>query len=187
MVFIKVQIIYLTKVRIKFQFNCLNFRKFEKKHLAQIKTVYPTAFIFRQQSNAKKSGYQLTIDFNFDGSQKPKDFKFIESSTLIARQKQFRNALHKITIGHHREYLAKNYPSLSVDDDAIMRWHPCFKLDEVPEIDQSPLPEPPQVKTFSTALDVLGQARLNMTPRVSRALVFMMLSCFVVSIRLLTF
>ena len=135
-----------------------------------MKTVYPTAYIFRQQSNTKKSDYQLTIDFNLYGAEKPKDYKFIESSALIARQKQFRNALHKITIGHHREYLAKNHPSLSVDEDAIMRWHPCFKLDEVPEIDQSPLPEPPQVKTFSTAQDVLGQARLNMTPRVSRGL-----------------
>lgn len=138
-----------------------------------MKAVYPTAFVFRQQSSPcgpTKSGYQMTIDFNFNGSQeqKPKDFKFMESSVMIARQKQFKNELLKITMSHHQEYLAKNYPSLSVNDNDIMRWHPCFPLDEVPEIDQSTLPEPPQVKTFSTAQDVLDQARLNTTPRVSR-------------------
>lgn len=142
------------------------------KHLAQIKAVYPTAFIFRQQSNfsgPKKSNYQLTIDFNFDGSGGPKrdDFKFIESSTLIARQKQFKNMLMKRTMEHHRAYLGKNYPSLSINDDEIMRWHPCFPLDEVPEIEQSSLPECPQVKTFMTAKDVLNQARKNTTSRVS--------------------
>jgi chromatin licensing and DNA replication factor 1 len=159
------------KLNVNFEFfsTC---RKFEKKHLAQMKAIYPTAFIFRQSSScgAKKSDYQLTIDFNFDGSQeqKPKDFKFMESSVLIARQKHFKNELVKITMSHHQGYLAKNYPTLSVNDSDIMRWHPCFPLDEVPEIDQSPLPEPPQVQTFSTAQDVLDQARLNMAPRVNR-------------------
>ena len=136
-----------------------------------MKAVYPTAFVFRQQNIScaqKKTGYQLTIDFNFDGSceQKPKDFKFIESSVLIARQKYFKNKLLKLTMSHHRVYLAKNYPSLSVKDEEIKRWHPCFPLDEVPEAEQSPLPEPPEVKTFSTAQDVLDQARLKLTPRV---------------------
>ena len=138
-----------------------------------MKTVFPTAFVFQQQSNScgsKKSEYHLTIDFNFDGkqsNQKPKDLRFIESSILIARQKQFKSELLKVTMGHHRQYLMRNFPSLSVDDDAIMRWHPCFPLDKVPEIEQSPLPEPPLVKTYSTAQDVLDRARLNMTPRVS--------------------
>ena len=150
-------------------------KKFEKKHLAQMKAVYPTAFVFRQQNfsgGSKKSAYQLTVYFNFDGSskQKPKDFKFIESSVLIARQKHFKNELVKITMSHHQAYLARNYPSLTVKDDEIMRWHPCFHLDEVPEIGQLPLPEPPEVKTFSTAQDVLGQARLKMAPRVEKAL-----------------
>lgn len=137
-----------------------------------MKTVYPSAFVFRQQSSscgAKKSGHTLTIDFNLSGfqEQKAKDFKFIESSILISRQKQFKNELLRITMSHHRAYLAKNYPSLTVDDNAIMRWHPCFCVDKVPEICPSPLPEPPQVKMFSTAQDVLDQARQNTAPRVS--------------------
>ena len=140
-----------------------------------MKAVYPTAFVFRQQNCSgvsKKSAYQLTVDFNFDGSpeQKPKDFKFIESSILIARQKHFKNELLKITMSHHQAYLARNYPSLTVKDNEIMRWHPCFPLDEVPEIEQLSLPEPPEVKTFSTAQDVLGQARLKLAPRVRKLL-----------------
>ena len=138
-----------------------------------MKTVFPDAFVFRQQSvpsaSSKKSDYQLTIEFKLSVNQEqgPKDFKFIESSDLIARQKQFKNELLKITMKYHQEYLAKKYPSLTVKNEAIMRWHPCFSLDEVPDIQQSLLPEPPQVKTYSTAQDVLDHARLNMTPRVS--------------------
>jgi len=45
------------------------FRAFETKHLGQIKTVYPTAYTFRQEKNlrlagAKTSEYQMTIEAN---------------------------------------------------------------------------------------------------------------------------
>lgn len=150
-------------------------KKFEKKHLAQMKTVYPTAFVFRQQNGfcgQKKSEFQLTIGFNMEGldAQKKKECMFVESSVLITRQKYFRKQLLKMTMKHHHDYLVKNHPSLSVDDEALMRWHPCFHVDEVPEICTSPLPEPDQVKTYSTAQDVLDRARQNMSSRVEKSL-----------------
>lgn len=111
------------------------------------------------------------MDFNLDesspGDQKKKDCSFLESSVLIARQKHFKNELLKITMSHHRGYLTKKHPSLVVNDDAIMRWHPCFRLDEVPEISPSSLPDVAQEKTYTTAQDVLDRARQNMAPRVS--------------------
>ena len=55
---------------------------------------------------------------------------------------------------------------LSVPDNKITRWHPKFPLDTIPEVEPSPLPEPPAVKTYSSAKDVLDKARDMMTPRV---------------------
>lgn len=48
--------------------SCL-YRRFEENHVGQIKTVYPSAYTFRQEKNipnfsatAKKSSYQLTLE-----------------------------------------------------------------------------------------------------------------------------
>lgn len=55
---------------------------------------------------------------------------------------------------------------LSIDDDKIIRWHPQFKLDDVPDVEQSPLPEAPVVKTFTSAQDVLDRGCGLVNPRV---------------------
>lgn len=144
-------------------------RKFEKKHLAQIKTIYPDAFVFRQQSTSvegKKSSFQLTISLNLNGKH-AKDVKFFESSVFTERLKHFKNKLLEVTMEHHQDYLAKNYPRLCVKNVEIMRWHPCFPLDKIPELEQAALPQPPQMETFTSAREVLDKARLNMSPRVS--------------------
>lgn len=137
-----------------------------------MKNVYPTAFLFQQQGGCrgqKKSEFQLTVDIKLDESathQKKEGSQFLDSSMLIARQKHFKKELLKITKSHHRDYLTTNHPSMLVDDEALMRWHPCFHLDEVPEINPSPLPEAPQADTYTTAQDVLDRARQKMAPRV---------------------
>ena len=46
---------------------------------------------------------------------------------------------------------------LTIPDDKITRWHPKFALDEVPDIEAAPLPEPPDVKRLATAGEVLAQ------------------------------
>lgn len=136
-----------------------------------MKNVCPAAFLFQQQSSCrgqKKSEFQLTVDIKLDesGDQKKEGSQFLESSVLIARQKHFKKELLKITMSHHRHYLTTNHPSLLVEDKAITRWHPCFHLDEVPEINPSPLPEAPKADTYTTAQDVLDRARQKMAPRV---------------------
>jgi len=55
---------------------------------------------------------------------------------------------------------------LNVLDDKITRWHPRFLVDEVPSIEPADLPQPPDVKTFNTAADVLKQARGHLSPKV---------------------
>ncbi len=48
---------------------CFFHRRFEESHLGKIKTVYPSAYTFRQEKNipsfsatAKRSSYQLTVE-----------------------------------------------------------------------------------------------------------------------------
>ena len=65
-----------------------------------------------------------------------------------------------------QDFLHNLNPPLSVDDDKITRWHPKFHLDDVPDIDQAALPQPPVVKTYSSAHDVLEKARDMIAPRV---------------------
>ena len=65
-----------------------------------------------------------------------------------------------------KDFLSNLSPSLSVDDNKIMRWHPKFHLDEVPDVEEGKLPQPPVVKTYSSANDVLEKARDMIAPRV---------------------
>lgn len=65
-----------------------------------------------------------------------------------------------------QDFLCNLNPALSVDDKKIMRWHPKFRLDDVPDVDEADLPQPPVVKTYSSAHDVLEKARDMIAPRV---------------------
>ena len=65
-----------------------------------------------------------------------------------------------------QDFLFSLNPSISVDDEKLLRWHPKFHLDDVPDICEAPLPQPPVVKTYNTAHDVLEKARDMIAPRV---------------------
>lgn len=56
---------------------------------------------------------------------------------------------------------------LNVPDDKITRWHPKFRLDEVPDIEPLDLPKSPNVQVYQTAKDVLENARGKVLPTVS--------------------
>jgi chromatin licensing and DNA replication factor 1 len=45
---------------------------------------------------------------------------------------------------------------LQVSEDKVTRWHPNFDVDNVPDVPAGNIPLPPEIKTFSTAKDVLG-------------------------------
>jgi len=47
----------------------------------------------------------------------------------------------------------------NVKDDQIQQWHPKFELDNVPDVEPAPLPQPPVVKKFKTAQDVLDEVK----------------------------
>lgn len=66
-----------------------------------------------------------------------------------------------------QKFLSSLSRPLSVPDDKITRWHPKFSLDEVPDIPVDSLPEPPFVKKYQSAKDVLQDNRAKLPDRVS--------------------
>ncbi|XP_002741259.1 DNA replication factor Cdt1-like [Saccoglossus kowalevskii] len=153
-------------------------RTFELKNLGQIKTVYPYAYTFRQERGVptykhgvKSTDYQLTIDASLDStSNQQEQRQKLTSSKLIQRRNIFDHSLVDIVKVHHKDFLSKLIPPLTVPEDKLTRWHPKFPLDRVPDIEPASLPEPPNVKKYSSAKDVLDKARDMLTPRVTEAL-----------------
>ena len=65
-----------------------------------------------------------------------------------------------------QKFLESLSPPLKVPDDKMTRWHPRFRVDEVPDIPSADLPKAPDVKKFKTAAEALQHATATMNPRV---------------------
>lgn len=55
-----------------------------------------------------------------------------------------------------------------VPEEKLMRWHPRFNVDEVPDIIPAELPRPPQEDRLTTAQEVLSRAQGMLSPKVSQ-------------------
>ncbi|XP_076831035.1 DNA replication factor Cdt1 [Brachyhypopomus gauderio] len=154
-------------------------KRFEESHVGQIKMVYPSAYVFRQEKNlptmsttAQKSTYQLTVEpvIEEDGVR-----PVLSATCLLERRRIFHQNLVEIVKGHHKAFLASLNPPVIVPDDKLTRWHPRFSVDEVPHIQPGDLPRPPQTEKLTTAQEVLDKARSLMTPKMEKALANMAL------------
>ncbi|XP_043937638.1 DNA replication factor Cdt1 isoform X2 [Protopterus annectens] len=150
-------------------------KQFEERNVGQIKTVYSTAYRFRQEKNIptfidgmKKSSYQLTVepvvDENIDGR------PHLSATRLLERRLLFSRNLVNIVKQHHKAFLNSLSPPMNVPDDQLTRWHPRFKVDEVPDVIPADLPRPPHVEQITTAQEVLNRARSLMSPKMEKAL-----------------
>ncbi|XP_037797635.1 DNA replication factor Cdt1-like isoform X1 [Penaeus monodon] len=160
-------------------------RAFEERHLGQIKTVFPLAYIFKQERRNKaknvasndvsKGPYELTVTSNMDykgvsASQNlmskfncaPADnfpkFRKMDSVVLVERRNIFHNSLIDFVRDHHAEFLMTLEPPIS-SVGAIKRWHPEFALEDLPDIEEAALPQPPTMEKLETAKDVLEKAQ----------------------------
>ncbi|XP_072527100.1 DNA replication factor Cdt1 [Salminus brasiliensis] len=156
-------------------------KRFEETHIGQIKSVYPSAYTFRQEKNipnfsatAKKSAYQLTVE-PVVGEETNGVRPVLSATRLLERRRLFHQNLVEIVKGHHKVFLATLNPPVEVPDDKLTRWHPRFSVDEVPNIQLSDLPRPPQTEKLTTAQEVLDKARALMTPKMEKALANMAL------------
>ncbi|XP_065676515.1 DNA replication factor Cdt1 isoform X2 [Hydra vulgaris] len=153
--------------RLKKSVQSMNGREFSLKHLASIKTVYPTGYVFRQEILQKFSpvDYHLTIEANFKDVTSS---NIITPSVLITRRLKVENILVNITKMHHQKFLQQL--NINVDNNDVQRWHPNFKLDSVPDIELSLLPSAPVLKCYSSAADILLQNKKDLSCKVEKAL-----------------
>uniref|UniRef100_A0A8C5MU79 DNA replication factor Cdt1 n=1 Tax=Leptobrachium leishanense TaxID=445787 RepID=A0A8C5MU79_9ANUR len=152
-------------------------KQFEEQNVGQIKTVYPTAYKFRQEKNIptfkngmRKTDFQLTMEPILEEGDKVNGCPQLTASRLLQRRCLFNKNLVNVVKRHHKVFLSSLNPPMVVPDDHLTRWHPRFRVDEVPDIEPAVLPLPPQVEKLSTAQDVLLKARGMMTPKMEKAL-----------------
>ena len=86
------------------------------KHLAQMKTVYPEAFIFRQERNIpgtydlkQYQQYQLTVEASSHVGQAEQQnvggastFKGLLPQVLVGRRRHFHKNMLQIVVEHHK-------------------------------------------------------------------------------------
>uniref|UniRef100_A0A8C5S547 Chromatin licensing and DNA replication factor 1 n=1 Tax=Laticauda laticaudata TaxID=8630 RepID=A0A8C5S547_LATLA len=145
-------------------------KRFEERHLGQIKTVYPGSYILRQERNiptfggpGKQGTYQLTIEPELGTGEK------LTASQLMERRSIFCKNLTARVKEHHKAFLASLDPPMVIEDE-LTRWHPRFPVDEVPEIMPAELPQPPHMDRVTTAQEVLAKAQGMLTPKMEKAL-----------------
>ncbi|OXB78402.1 UNVERIFIED_CONTAM: hypothetical protein H355_009173 [Colinus virginianus] len=148
-------------------------KQFEERHVGQIKAVYPTSYRFRQEKNiptyssgVKKSEYQLTLEPVLGEDEQLCGRPHLSASRLLERRKEFHRSLVDIVKQHHAAFLASLSPPMEVPEDKLTRWHPRFRVDEVPDISPAELPQPPQQDRISTAQEVLSTARGMMSTKI---------------------
>ncbi|XP_052860608.1 DNA replication factor Cdt1 [Anopheles cruzii] len=153
-------------------------KNFYESHLAQIKHLYPEAFLLSLEmtknygSATKHETHQLVIRPNIqekpteDKEKHDVDFlrtlqnQAMNSHVMIERQQRFHRLLLEKAKDAHQEFLAARDPPLSVEREKIVRWHEEFDVESAcPDIEQVALPQPPNVEKFSSAKDVLSTAR----------------------------
>ncbi|XP_067854155.1 DNA replication factor Cdt1 [Heptranchias perlo] len=157
-------------------------KQFEKRNVGQIKTIYPSAYKFRQEKgiptwsdSLKRSSYQLTLDPVFEGEENSDGRTQLTASRLLLRRRIFSRNLVNIVKQYHKVFLASLNPPMHVPNGKLTRWHPRFNVDEIPDITAAELPQPPDLEKLTTAQEVLDKARSVMTPKMEKALANMAL------------
>lgn len=158
-------------------------KNFTEMHLAQIRHIYPEAFIFSQMkmrnfgSVSKADYFQLIISPNVEQVpeqqvEKSQRFTKIDEDDVLssaqstsmnphvmtARMQRFQSLLLDRVKRAHDQFLRSQDPPIIIEK-ALTRWHPQFDLESCPEVELAPLPQPPNVEKYSSAKDILSTAR----------------------------
>ncbi|EDW08720.1 DNA replication factor Cdt1 [Drosophila mojavensis] len=153
-------------------------KNFTEMHLAQIKHVYPDAYIFSQMkmrnfgSVSKADYFQLVISPNVEQLPDQQRLNKINEDDVLAsaqstsmnphvmtaRVQKFQSLLLQRVLEEHDKFLRSLDPPIIIDR-ALTRWHPQFDLESCREVELAPLPQPPNVEKYSSAKDILSTAR----------------------------
>ncbi|XP_043490352.1 DNA replication factor Cdt1 isoform X1 [Polistes fuscatus] len=146
------------------------------EHLAQIKTIYPDAYNFHQEkvksfgSTSKQDKYELILTPNLqvknDSNERNGD-NVLQTATdvsmspaiLLQRKRKFYEILLDKVKAEHEQFLLKLDKPMVIPKEKIIRWHPEFNVDGCKPIEQSALPQPPNVEKATSAKHVLEKAK----------------------------
>lgn len=154
-------------------------KNFYETHLAQIKHLYPEAFIFTQMkmrnygSASKADYFQLVITPNVENLPDKMKLNKIDEDDVLAsaqsssmnphvmteRLQKFQAALLEKVKNEHDKFLKSLETPIIIPKEKVTRWHPDFDLENCPEIELGHLPQPPNVEKYSSAKDILSTAR----------------------------
>ncbi|XP_059469169.1 DNA replication factor Cdt1 [Neocloeon triangulifer] len=134
-------------------------RNFGREKLGQIKTVDPACV------DCKLVKDDLELNMNFI-----KDAQGKSWSCLPEREKSFRAKLIEIVKTYHQEFLMQLRPPLEIAPEKVVRWHPEFEPNLVPEIKPSPLPEANKNKIYTASEVLEANSWLKSNTRVAQAL-----------------
>lgn len=153
-------------------------KNFTETHLAQIKHVYPDAFIFSQMkmrnfgSVSKADYFQLVVSPNVEQLPEEQRMNKINEDDVLAsaqstsmnphvmtaRVQKFQRLLLQRVLEEHDKFVRSLDPPIIIDR-ALTRWHPQFDLESCSEVELAVLPQPPNVEKYSSAKDILSTAR----------------------------
>ncbi|KAI8049623.1 hypothetical protein BDF22DRAFT_657530 [Syncephalis plumigaleata] len=109
-------------------------RQFELRHLAQLKTVYPEAYVFESASVVVNGERQPSIIIDIPSTSTSTTTS--NTDQLLARDQLTRRR------DQLRDRFVNNKRGIALGDE---EWHPDFDLHSVAEIELAPLPLPTQV------------------------------------------
>ncbi|XP_046828723.1 DNA replication factor Cdt1-like [Vespa crabro] len=164
-------------------------RNFTLEHLGQIKTIYPDAYVFHQEkvrsfgSTSKQDKYELVLTPTVqvkDRPNEPNEDNVLQAAIdvsmspgiLLERRRKFYDVLLDKVKTEHEQFLLKLEEPMVIPKDKIIRWHPEFDVESCKPIDQSVLPQPPDVEKATSAKHVLEKAKslFNCNTRMEKAL-----------------
>ncbi|XP_043248436.1 DNA replication factor Cdt1 [Colletes gigas] len=151
-------------------------KNFTLQHLAQIKTIFPDAYIYHQEkhrtfgSTSKQDKYELILTpivEEKDGRNTPDADNILKTASetsmgprvLLDRQRKFYNILLDMVKDEHEKFLLSLETPMRVPKEKILRWHPEFDVESCKPIEPADLPQPPNVEKLTTAKDVLDKAK----------------------------
>lgn len=147
-------------------------RNLLEKHISQIKHIYSEAFDFKQEklrvfgAGMKQEQWELVITPNIG------DVEHMNSDVLLERRRKLFGKLLDKVKDYHMEFLMSLDPPIDVTKSNIIRWHPQFEIERVPDIELCPLPQSPPEEKLTTGKEVLEKAKelFNCNTRMEQAL-----------------
>ncbi|XP_066149289.1 DNA replication factor Cdt1 [Euwallacea fornicatus] len=134
-------------------------RNLLERHLAQIKSVFPEAFNFTQEKLKVFGGGFRVEQWELVLHPVVKEGESMTSELLLERRRKLFNLLIDKVKNYHYEFLMSLNAPINISKERVTRWHPDFDIEKVPDIELSPLPQPPAEDKLTSGKEVLERAR----------------------------